>query len=116
MARGSAQLCEQALQSIERAKASYLVLDITGVVIVDSQVAQGIIMVVQSARLLGTEVILVGIRPEVAQAVVQLGMNLEGMRAFSTLHAALNGIQARSTARMVSLPQSSSMERIGASR
>jgi rsbT co-antagonist protein RsbR len=111
-----AQLCEQALQSIERARTRYLVLDITGVVIVDSQVAQGIIMVVQSARLLGTEVILVGIRPEVAQAVVQLGLNLEGMRAFSTLHAALNGINARhSNMRAVVLPQSQPAGRIAVS-
>jgi rsbT co-antagonist protein RsbR len=110
------QLCEQALQSIERARTRYLVLDITGVVIVDSQVAQGIIMVVQSARLLGTEVILVGIRPEVAQAVVQLGLNLEGMRAFSTLHAALNGINARhSNMRTVTLSQSQPAGRIAVS-
>jgi rsbT co-antagonist protein RsbR len=91
------QLCDQALQAIERTRTRYLVLDITGVVIVDSQVAQGIIAVVQSARLLGTEVFLVGIRPEVAQAVVQLGLNLAGMRTFSTLQAALSGINDRST-------------------
>jgi rsbT co-antagonist protein RsbR len=89
------QLCGQALQAIERTTARYLVLDITGVVIVDSQVAQGIIAVVQSARLLGTEVLLVGIRPEVAQAVVQLGLNLAGMRTFSTLQTALSGISGR---------------------
>jgi rsbT co-antagonist protein RsbR len=91
------QLCGQALQAIERTTARYLVLDITGVVIVDSQVAQGIIAVVQSARLLGTEVFLVGIRPEVAQAVVQLGLNLAGMRTFSTLQAALNAINHQHT-------------------
>jgi rsbT co-antagonist protein RsbR len=87
-----ARLHEQALQAIERKATRYLILDITGVIMVDSQVAQGLIFVVQSARLLGTEVLLVGIRPEVAQAIVQLGLNLGGVRTFSTLQIALSQI------------------------
>ena len=47
----------------------------------DSQVAQGILNVVQAARLLGTEVILVGIRPEVAQAILGLGLNYAAYEA-----------------------------------
>jgi rsbT co-antagonist protein RsbR len=87
-----AQLREQTLHAIERKSTRYLILDITGVVMVDSQIAQGLLLVVQSARLLGTEVLLVGIRPEVAQAIVQLGLNLGGVRTFSTLQVALNHI------------------------
>jgi rsbT co-antagonist protein RsbR len=87
-----AQLHEQTLHAIERKSTRYLILDITGVVMVDSQIAQGLLLVVQSARLLGTEVLLVGIRPEVAQAIVQLGLNLGGVRTFSTLQVALNHI------------------------
>jgi rsbT co-antagonist protein RsbR len=89
------QLNEQALQTIERTGVRHLILDITGVVLVDSQVAQGIIFVVQSARLLGAQVILVGVRPEVAQAIVQLGLALDGIATFSTLQAALGSIHAR---------------------
>jgi anti-anti-sigma regulatory factor len=59
---------EQALHALEHSSACYLVLDITGVPIIDSQVAQGLLAVVQAGRLLGAEVMLVGIRPEVAQA------------------------------------------------
>jgi rsbT co-antagonist protein RsbR len=92
-----AQLCTQALQAIERTVTRYLILDITGVVIVDSQVAQGIIVVMEAARLLGTEVILVGIRPEVAQAIVQLGLHLAGVRTFSTLQTALSSINSPHT-------------------
>lgn len=88
------QLNEQALQTIERTGVRHLILDITGVVLVDSQVAQGIIFVVQSARLLGAQVILVGVRPEVAQAIVQLGLVLDGIRTFSTLQAALGSIHS----------------------
>jgi rsbT co-antagonist protein RsbR len=58
--------------------------------IVDSQVAQGLIGVVQAARLLGTEVLLVGVRPEVAQAIVGLGLSLPGLRNYNALQGALS--------------------------
>jgi rsbT co-antagonist protein RsbR len=70
---------EQALQAISQSSARYVLLDITGVSVVDTQVAQGLMSVVQAARLLGAEVILVGVRPEVAQTVVSLGMDLSGV-------------------------------------
>jgi len=83
-------LQEQALHTIERSPARTLILDITGVPIVDSQVAQGLIAVVQAARLLGTEVLLVGIRPEVAQAIVSLGLSLPGLRTYTDLQSVLS--------------------------
>lgn len=81
---------ERALEAIERSRARYLILDITGVPIVDTSVAQGLIQVTQAARLLGTQVILVGIRPEVAQAVVGLGISLSSVITRSTLQAGLD--------------------------
>jgi anti-anti-sigma regulatory factor len=83
-------LQDQALRAIERARTRTLILDITGVPIVDSQVAQGLIGVVQAARLLGTEVLLVGIRPEVAQTIVGLGLSLSGLRTSNNLQSALS--------------------------
>jgi anti-anti-sigma regulatory factor/HAMP domain-containing protein len=83
-------LQDRALQTIERARAHTLILDITGVPIVDSQVAQGLITVVQAARLLGTEVLLVGIRAEVAQTIVGLGLSLPGLRTYNDLQGALS--------------------------
>ncbi len=80
---------EQALRALERSSARHLVLDITGVPIVDSQVAQGLVAVVQAARLLGATVALVGIRPEVAQAIVGLGLSVRGLHTFSDLQTAL---------------------------
>lgn len=91
------QLQEQSLQAIERAATRTLVLDITGVPIVDSQVAQGLLTTVRSARLLGAEVVLVGIRPEVAQTIVGLGIDLRDMRTFSDLQSALDQISRRSS-------------------
>ena len=84
-----ADLQEQSLTAIEEHGARRLLLDITGVPVVDTQVAQGLIRVVEAARLLGAEVVLVGVRPEVAQAVVSLGVNLATMRSYSDLRSAL---------------------------
>jgi rsbT co-antagonist protein RsbR len=82
-------LQERALAAIQRTSARRLLLDITGVPIVDTQVAHGLIGVVQSARLLGTEVLLVGIRPEVAQTIVGLGLDLRSVRTYSDIATAL---------------------------
>jgi rsbT co-antagonist protein RsbR len=84
-----AMLQNQALQHLQHSKARYLILDVTGVPIIDTQVARGLMMVVQSARLLGAEVMLVGIRPELAQTIVGLGISLEGIMTRSTLE---NGV------------------------
>ena len=70
---------ERALHAIERTAAQRLLLDITGIPIVDTQVAKGLIAIVQAARLLGAEVLLVGIRSEVAQTIVGLGLDLRGL-------------------------------------
>jgi rsbT co-antagonist protein RsbR len=88
------QLQEQSLQALERTSARVLVLDITGVPIVDNHVAQGLLTTVRSARLLGAQVVLVGIRPEVAQTLVGLGIELSDVRTFSDLHSALDRISA----------------------
>jgi rsbT co-antagonist protein RsbR len=88
-------LQREALRALEHLSARQLVLDITGVSVVDSPVAQGILSVVQAARLLGAEVMLVGIRPEAAQAIVELGLNLQDLRTYRDLASALgSGISA----------------------
>lgn len=83
------QIQEQALRSIEKTIARTIILDITGVPVIDTQVAQGLVSVVQAAQLMGTQTILVGIRPEVAQALVSLGVNLDDIATASSLQAAL---------------------------
>jgi anti-anti-sigma regulatory factor/HAMP domain-containing protein len=93
-------LREQALRAIERTAARYLLLDITGVPVVDSQVAQGIIAVVRAARLLGAEVVLIGIRPEVAQAIVVLGLDVQGLRTAADLRTALSDYATARSVRM----------------
>ncbi|ABY36726.1 MAG TPA: STAS domain-containing protein [Chloroflexus aurantiacus] len=84
-----ADMQQQALEQIARANARDLFIDVTGVPVIDTQVAKGLIQVVEAARLMGTRVTLVGIRPEVAQTLVTLGIDLHSIRTFSTLQAAL---------------------------
>ncbi len=82
-------LQERALHAIQRSTARYVLLDITGVLIIDSEVAQGLLQILRSARLLGAEVVLVGVRPEVASAIVRLGIDPGSIRAYSDLQTAL---------------------------
>jgi rsbT co-antagonist protein RsbR len=84
----------QALHAIERSDTRHLILDITGVPIIDTQVALGLTQLVQAARLLGVNVDIVGIRPEVAQAIVGLGVEVRDVRTFSNLQAALDRVLA----------------------
>ena len=81
---------EQVLNQLYRSSARLLVLDITGVLVVDNQVARGLITLGQAARLLGAEVALVGIRAEVAQTIVNLNLDLEGLRTYRDLEMLLS--------------------------
>lgn len=83
------EMQSQALDAIQRMAAKRLLLDITGVALIDTYVAQGLMRAVQAARLLGAEVALVGVRPEVAQAIVGLGIDFSRLRAYPDLESAL---------------------------
>jgi rsbT co-antagonist protein RsbR len=88
-ARRAQQVLETLLQGISETNAEVAILDITGVPIVDTQVANALIHAAQAVKLLGARVMLTGIRPEVAQTLVGLGVDLRGILTHSTLQ---NGI------------------------
>jgi rsbT co-antagonist protein RsbR len=67
---------QSALHAVQEKRAQYLLLDITGVPVIDTEVAQALIEVAEAARLLGARVALVGVRPEVAQVIVTLGITI----------------------------------------
>jgi anti-anti-sigma factor len=69
-------ITEQLLDAINREKARFVLIDITGVPVVDSYVAGALLRTAQAVRLLGAEPILVGMKGEVAQMLVGLGANL----------------------------------------
>jgi rsbT co-antagonist protein RsbR len=83
------QAQQRALEAIQLASARHMLLDVTGVPVIDSQVGQGLMQIVAAAQLLGCTVVVVGIRPEVAQAVVGLGLNLSHVVTRSTLQSGI---------------------------
>ena len=80
---------ESLLQEIVETGSSIAILDISGVPAVDSLVAQHLIKTVSATRLMGAECIISGIRPEIAQTVVHLGIDLSNILTKSTLASAL---------------------------
>lgn len=77
------------LDGIGRYHASVAILDITGVQVVDSQVADIIIQAAQAVRLLGAQVVLTGIRPDMAETMVTLGIDLKGIVTRNTLQGGI---------------------------
>lgn len=80
---------ENLLQQIVETGSTIAILDISGVPAVDSLVAQHLIKTVSATRLLGAECIISGIRPEIAQIIVHLGIDLSNIITKSTLASAL---------------------------
>lgn len=80
---------ENLLQQIVDTGSTIAILDISGVPAVDSLVAQHLIKTVSATRLLGAECIISGIRPEIAQIIVHLGIDLSNIITKSTLASAL---------------------------
>ncbi|MFI9244713.1 STAS domain-containing protein [Streptomyces sp. NPDC053086] len=80
---------ESLLEAIVEQRARYAILDITGVPTVDSLVAQHLMKTVAAARLMGAECIVSGIRPAIAQTIVQLGIDLGSVLTRSSLADAL---------------------------
>ncbi len=79
------QLIETLLQGVAEHRADIALIDITGVQVVDTQVANTLIQAARAVRLLGARVVLTGIRPEVAQTLVHLGVDLSGILTRGTL-------------------------------
>jgi rsbT antagonist protein RsbS len=71
---------EDVLTSIERTGASGLVIDISGLDMVDSYVARIVAETGRMAKLMGTQTVLVGMRPEVSATLIRMGYAMEGVR------------------------------------
>jgi len=76
---------ENILQKIVDTGASIAIIDITGVPTVDTLVAQHLMKTIAAARLMGADCIISGIRPQIAQTIVHLGVNLEDVMTKATL-------------------------------
>jgi rsbT co-antagonist protein RsbR len=76
---------ESLLQRIVETGADIAIIDITGVPTVDTLTAQHLLKTVTAARLMGADCIISGIRPQIAQTIVHLGVDLGGVTTKATL-------------------------------
>lgn len=83
------QLTESILWAIREKRAKVVVIDITGVPLVDSKVANHLVQTVEAARLMGAVAIVTGISPEIAQTLVVLGVNLSSVKTVADLQTGI---------------------------
>ncbi|HEU4325758.1 MAG TPA: STAS domain-containing protein [Roseiflexaceae bacterium] len=84
-----ADLHEDLLDRLNKTQSQVVIIDITGVATLDTQVANGLVQAARAAQLLGAKVLLCGFSPEVAQVVVSLGIQLSVIESFPDLRAAM---------------------------
>ena len=83
------QLTEQLLRGIRTNRAKVVVIDITGVAAMDSNVANHLVQTVEASRLLGATVIVTGLSPEIAQTLVSIGVDLGKMNTVGDLQGGI---------------------------
>ncbi len=83
------QLTEQLLRGIRSNRARVIVIDITGVAAIDSHVANHLVQTVEASRLLGASVIVTGLSPEIAQTLVNIGVDLGKMNTVGDLQGGI---------------------------
>lgn len=90
---------EKLLQTLVDTGSAYAIIDITGVPAVDTEVAQHLLKTVVAARLMGAECLISGIRPQIAQTIVALGIEFGDIMTKATLaDALLAALQGRGVA------------------
>jgi rsbT co-antagonist protein RsbR len=73
------------LDAIVQTRSDFAIIDITGVPLVDTLVAQHLLKTVAAARLMGADCLISGIRPQIAQTIIHLGVDLTGVTTKATL-------------------------------
>ncbi|WP_170319683.1 PAS domain-containing protein [Polyangium spumosum] len=86
----AARVTDDLLEQVTRTQARFAILDLTGVDIVDTATAGHMLNIINAVRLLGAEGIITGIRPNVAQTMVSLGLDLSRVRTLATLRDGLS--------------------------
>jgi anti-anti-sigma regulatory factor len=93
--RRAQHVLETLLEGVASWQAETVLVDITGVQIVDTQVANALIQATRAVRLLGARVVLTGIQPQIAQTLVYLGIDLSGIATYSTLQTGIAALLPR---------------------
>jgi|SRR5690242_14310850 len=88
-------LRDELAETVGRLRARGLVVDVTALDVIDSFVARALRSIVHTARLRGAETVIVGIRPDVAIAMVHFNLNLDSLRTALDLDEGLSALDAR---------------------
>jgi rsbT co-antagonist protein RsbR len=87
--RRATEITERLLEEIAAQQAEIVIIDITGVSLIDTSTANHLLMTTRAASLLGSRVVLVGMGAEIAQTIVQLGVELHGLITLADLQAGI---------------------------
>jgi rsbT co-antagonist protein RsbR len=83
------RIIENLLAAVVRTESRVAIIDVTGVPVIDTMVAHHLLKMVAAAKMLGTQVLLAGISPEIAQTLVKLRIDLGDLHCSGTLRAAM---------------------------
>lgn len=100
------QVMETLLEGVARQGAESVIIDVTGLTVIDTSVANALMQITKATHLLGAEVILTGIGAEVAQTLVHIGADLQNLKIAATLQSSIaqvlgNRIQATNKSSLV---------------
>lgn len=85
----SADMMNALLQSVSDKGAEYVIIDVTGIEVMDTRTADQFIRTARAVQLLGAECVLTGINPRIAQTIVHMGLDLESVTTLRSLRSAL---------------------------
>jgi len=104
------QLTEQLLRGIRNNRARVVVMDITGVPAMDATVANHLVQTVEAARLLGAVVIVTGLSPELAQTLVNIGVDLSKMNTVGDLQGGIEEAERQLGYRVVPVEETAAQQ------
>jgi rsbT co-antagonist protein RsbR len=93
------ELTERLLEAVNRTGSQYVILDLTGVDVVDTSAANHLVRILRAVELIGAKGMISGIRAAVSQIIIALGLDLSKVRTFASLHQALERCTARTVIR-----------------
>lgn len=82
-------LTERVLRSVEQTRACVLLLDVTGVPRIDTEIARRLLEMIRAVRLLGATTVVTGVRAQIAMTLTHLGISLDDVESFTTLEDGL---------------------------
>src|SRR5215831_18096795 len=85
----AAEMTEKLLRAVTEKKCGYVIIDVTGIEVMDSRTTDHFIRMARAVQLLGAECVLAGISPAIAQTMVHMGVELRGIGTFRSLRDAL---------------------------